>query len=321
MGGRGARSGSPRRTTPAGVPINVVGAGGGQGAAPVGTLQNPVPNGFTGVKDGTDLTQGSSLPSTVQNRNPQAIMDAMDAQGFRGRPKVVTDQAEFDKAVQAAWGGQGLEVVRGIGAPDKRTLADYRDSLTDGDWYVSCNGGAAHGFGQYGAYRFGGKVSARDVQEARMYANSNSGYTGNIHVYHYTLDPSAKIGEESRLRSDMQAHNAAVRSGNTQAVKQATAPILQQLGGGTRAEQAAAKAWNAGRQSASPRRGTTAKYQSEFNAAMTKLRSARDSVPTPRTFRDVGVFAAAKGYDFYYDRRTGYSVTLNRTKLIVLKDW
>ena len=154
-----------------------------------------------------------------------------------------------------------------------------------------------------------------------MYANSNSGYTGNIHVYHYTLDPSARIGEESKLRSDMQAHNNAVNSGNTQAIRQATSPILQQLSTGTRAEQAAAKAWNAGRQGASPRRGTTARYQSAFNTAMDRLRKARDSVPRQRTFRDVGVYAASKGYDFYYDRRTGYSVALNRTKLIVLKDW
>ena len=240
-------------------------------------------------------------------------MDVMDAQGFRGRPKVVTDQAEFDKAVGEAWGGKGLEVVRGIGAPDKTTLKAYRDSLTDGDWYVSCSGGAVHGFGQYGAYRYGGKVKSQDVSEARMYARGNGGK--ETHVYHYTLDKSAKIGEESKLRSDMHAHN-------TQALKSSGAidAISKSLSGRKRVtvgEQAALRDIKSGRIG---KRSTYYQGAASYNKIMDKATSIlKKSGQT--VFSDTGVYAAAKGYDFYYDRSSGYSVALNRTKLIVLKDW
>lgn len=315
--GKGRSSGLPR-TGGGGAGGGGQGAGGQANTPPAWSPQNPAPNGFTGTVSGGDIS-GTWTPPISKARGAE-IESVMDAQGFRGRPRVV-DQAEFDNAVKAAWGGNGLEVVRGIGAYDAQTLKDYKESMTDGDWYVSCGGGAAHGFGQYGAYRYGGKVSQKDINEAQLYADANSGYSGNTHIFHYTLDPSAKIGEESQLRSDMRAHNANARQTRSQAIQkrnQALAPVVNQLGSGTRAEQAAAKAWQRGNQDAKPRKNTTAKYQKEFNAAMDKLRKTRDSVSVPAVFNDVGVYAAAKGYDFYYDRRTGYSVTLNRTKMIVL---
>lgn len=278
--------------------------------------QNPAPNGHTGTVDGSDIS-GSWVPPSSTRRGAD-IESVMDAQGFRGKPRIITDQAEFDKAAQAAWGGNGLVLVRGIGAPDQQTLQAYSDSLTQGDWYVRCDGGAVHGFGQYAVYRYGQtQPSSRDLSEAQLYARSNGRATK---VFSMTLDPSAKIGEEKQLRSDMYTHNAQARQAipaARQRQQQAIAPVLQQLNGGTRAEKAAAKAWANSKQDAKPRKNTTAKYQTEFNAAMAKLRKARDSVPVPTVYRDVGVYAAAKGYDFYYDKGTGYSVTLNRTKLII----
>lgn len=234
----------------------------------------------------------------------------------------MTDDAQFDQAVKDAWGGNGLILYRGYNAPDQATLDAYSDSLRSGDWYVQCGGGAVHGYGMYAAYAYGGKANYGYDSKAKNTATNYSRGWGSrpSKVETMTLHPSAKIGEESKIRSEMNAHNAIARQQRQSATmkrRQVTDPIAQQLSNGTRAEKAAAKAWQAGKQDASPRKGTTAKYQQEYNAAMGKLRKARDTVPMPALFSDTGVFAAAKGYDFYYDRRTGYSVVLNRTKLII----
>ena len=239
-------------------------------------------------------------------------MDAMDAQGFRGKPRVVTDQDEFDEAVKAAWDGNGLEVVRGIGAPDDTTLAAYRDSLTDDDWYVSCSGGAVHGYGMYGAYRRGGKVQQEDLAEAKEYASAHGSKT---HVYHYTLDPSAKIGDELKLSIDMATHNA-------NAIKNSGAldEIRQKMSKRKRITQGEQDALNnLERGSVYERMSWESNYKSYNKVINMAFSIARKKGAT--TFSDVGVFAASKGYDFYFDEATGYSVTLNRTKLIVFKDW
>lgn len=321
MGGRGGASGYTRtkaRNSSGGAPAFPPGSG-------MGTPQHPASNGFIGAVDGKDISNSWAPPDG--STEAQKIESVMDAQGFRGMPRVVTDQAEFDKAAREAWGGNGLTLYRGYDAPDQQTLKAYSDSLRSGEWYVQCGGGAVHGYGMYAGYAYGGKGNASADQKALKIATNYAGRKSwgpnqrPQKVEKMTLHPSARIAEEGQLKSEMHDHNtrAAQQLADVRAKrKQATSPIVQQLSGGTRAEKAAAKAWQAGKESASPRRGTTAKYQKEFNSAMGRLRKARDTIPAPTRYTDLGVFAASKGYDFYYNRGLGYSVVLNRTKLIVL---
>lgn len=284
------------------------GAAANQQGTDGGPLQNTSPNGFAGTKDGADISD-TWHPSSNQSYRGQEIEEVMDAQGFRGKPKIITDQAEFDKAAQAAWGGKGMVMVRGIGAPDQTTLDAYSDTLTHGEWYVRCDGGAAHGYGQYAAYRYGSsKPTSKDLSEANDYAQWNGKKT---RVFTMTLDPSAKIGEERQLRADMRAHNAQAQKTRNSMADQAAKQMPNKRSYGAKAALSDFKAGS----NSGPKWNTSSQYKADYAAAMTHLKTATASAP--HVYNDVGVFAASKGYDFYYDRGTGYSVTLNRTKLII----
>lgn len=242
MGGRGAKGTSSSKATAASAKPKATpkadGAGGAGG------------NGYAGTVDGKDI----SGKWDQNSYGASAIEDVMDAQGFRGKPKVITDDAEFEAAVSAAWGGNGLRLYRGYNAPDKETLDAYSDDLRNGEWYVACGGGAMYGMGQYAGYSYGGKKGSRSEiharNTARIYANGGQSRPFSK-VEEMTLAPDAKVIEYSKLSSQMSAENR---------------------------------------------------------------KRSKSGKPL---YSDEGVFAAAKGYDFYYDRRSGYSVTLNRTKLII----
>ena len=311
MGGRSRASGSSGTTRRQSAAVQgvapVSGAGGPTQQDDGNTAQSSTSNGFSGTVDGKDIS-GSWIPPTSTARGAD-IESVMDAQGFRGMPKLISDQAEFDKAAQAAWGGNGMVMVRGIGASDQFTLDAYSDSLTNGEWYVTCGGGAAHGYGQYAAYRYGSTKPRRsDVNEAMGYG---SYYGDHTKVFTMTLDPSAKIGEESKLRDSMRDHNRnAVK--NSSAVGNEINRILNKSLVTYGERQAIRDAqWG----DLKPRSAYATNAKS-YNRTMKRLQAALRS-EGKTAFTDVGVFAAARGYDFYYDRNTGYSVTLNRTKLII----
>ena len=126
-----------------------------------------------------------------------------------------------------------------------------------------------------------------------------------------TLDPSAKIGEESKLRSSMDTHNKNTVK-NSAAANKVINGILNKksVTSGERRAIAQAQAGNLKTIS------SWMTYAPSYNRTIKRIQSALKKEGST-TFNDVGVFAAAKGYDFYYDRNTGYSVTLNRTKLII----
>lgn len=312
MGGRGAGSSTPsarrgRGVSAAGLGGTIGGPAGG-GAAPTGTPQNPAPNGFTGTVNGKDISD--TWRKEVRNEHRAvSIQRVMDEQGFRGKPRIITDQAEFDKAAAAAWGGKGMVMVRGIGAPDQTTLDAYSDTLTEGTWYVSCSGGAAHGMGQYAVYRYGEtKPKQSDVAEAKLYARHHGSYTK---IFTMTLDPSAKIGEESKLESAMQAHNISTLN-NSSAVQAA----ISKASKGSRTAKGVQDAIYDALHDGKLNRKYYGRSQKTYNKMMDQISDALWS-EGKSLYTNLGIFAAAKGYDFYYDRSSGYSVTLNRTKLII----
>lgn len=272
---------------------------------------NPTANGFKGTVDGKDIS-GSWKPPSVDSTGAEQIESVMDAQGFRDMPKLISDQKEFNKAARAAWGGNGMVMVRGIGAPDDATLQAYSDTLTHGEWYVSCGGGAVHGYGQYAAYRYGSFRTLKSMRdEAEMYARGNGRSTK---LFVMTLDPSAKIGEERTLRTNMESENQSAISGSKRAQS-----IINNLKGNSnlsRGEQAALRHIQNGELKAFNYGSNAGAYYDDHDRIIKSVTKALNS-DGKRSYSDTGVYAAAKGYDFYYDRSTGYSVTLNRSKLII----
>lgn len=107
-----------------------------------------ITTGSTGHK----IAEGKDISTTWQRRPEQfdfEIEDVMDAQGFDGKPKIVS-QEEFDRAVKEANNGEGFIAQRTYSAPDEETLQAYQDQLYDGKWYVDCStGGAQYGQGMY----------------------------------------------------------------------------------------------------------------------------------------------------------------------------
>lgn len=201
-------------------------------------------NGFSGSVSGGDITESWTPPTSGEWG--AEIESVMDAQGFRSKPKVV-DAREFAVAASEAANGQGLILQRGYGATSAEILDAYKESLYDGEWYVSCGGGAAYGHGMYAAYAFGQSTPTVSTTEtARGYASM---YGNHTRVETMTLAPNAKIISYERIGSMMN----------------------------------------------------------------------NDRAGASKAGYNEGVYAAMKGYDFMYtENGTGYSVVLNRSKLIIL---
>ena len=95
------------------------------------------------------VVNGKDISRTWTRRRDKfafEIDDVINAQGFDGKPRVVSAK-EFDKAVKEANDGNGFIAQRTYSAPDQETLDAYRKQLYEGKWYVDCSTGHAS-FGQ-----------------------------------------------------------------------------------------------------------------------------------------------------------------------------
>lgn len=118
------------------------------------------------------IINGKDISATWKRRPDQfdfEIEDVINAQGFDGKPRVVSAE-EFDKAVKAANNGNGFIAQRTYSAPNQETLDAYRDQLYDGKWYVDCStGGAQYGQGMYCAADYTGTLSDGIKSEMKHY--------------------------------------------------------------------------------------------------------------------------------------------------------
>lgn len=109
-------------------------------------------SGDTGVVQGKDITQ---TWKRRQEEFPNRIDDVIDAQGFNGLPKVVSEE-EFNKAVKES----NFIAQRIYGASSMEEVQAYRDQLYYGDFYVSCSvGGCQYGQGMYCAADYTGTLT------------------------------------------------------------------------------------------------------------------------------------------------------------------
>lgn len=141
------------------------------------------------------VAQGRDISATWTRRPDKfdfEIEDVINAQGFDGKPRVVSRE-EFDAAVKAANGGNGFIAQRTYSAPDQETLDAYREQLYNGKWYVDCStGGAQYGQGMYCAADYTGKLSDGiktemdhyiELQDRRMGYSSSQAITDAKYKY------------------------------------------------------------------------------------------------------------------------------------------
>ena len=120
----------------------------------------------------SNVVNGKDISATWQRR-PELfdfeIEDVINAQGFDGLPRVVSED-EFNKAVE----NSSFIAQRSYSAPDQETLDTYRDMLYNGKWDVDCStGGAQYGQGMYCAADYTGNLSDGIKAEMQHYVDLN----------------------------------------------------------------------------------------------------------------------------------------------------
>lgn len=154
------------------------------------------------------IAQGKDISATWQRRPDKfdfEIEDVINAQGFDGKPKVVSAE-EFEEAVK----NSNFIAQRTYSAPDQETLDAYHDQLYHGKWYVDCStGGAAYGQGMYCCYDYGNVISETTKNEMIRYgANREFAYTET-----FTLSKDAKTITTSELNEIQQKYSKNIMNG------------------------------------------------------------------------------------------------------------
>lgn len=154
-----------------------------------------------------NVVQGKDMTGEWKRRQDEfsfEIEDVINAQGFDGLPRVVS-QEEFEKAVSES----GFIAQRAYSAPDKETLDAYRDQLYNGKWYVDCSvGGARHGQGMYGVADYSGVITSQMQSEMSAYANMYG--TRPAYIETFTVTKNFKYVEEKEIRIRMAQYNSSL---------------------------------------------------------------------------------------------------------------
>ena len=255
-------------------------------------------------KDAAGVVDGKDILGTWQRREGEyefAIRDVINAQGFDGKPRVVSAD-EFDAAVKAANGGQGFVAQRVYGAPNQEVLEGYRKELYEGSFFVDCSGGSTYGHGMYTASDFTGTVTSGIRSEMEYYENA-----GRVR----TLKDVDAVKAASRMARDeaRQARRSGDRELSERILSMENSELLERYG----------------------------LYPKTYTETMTLDPSAKiidyDTLSEKRREileehnaesyiydLDVGTIAALLGYDAVdatRGRSGHYTVILNRTKLII----
>ena len=133
--------------------------------------------GFKSKQTGHYIANGNDISGTWKRRAGEfdfEIEDVLNAQGFDGKPRIVSAD-EFDELVKQANDGNGFIAQRSYSAPDQETLDAYREQLYDGKWYVDCStGGAQYGQGMYCAADYSGELTDGIRNEMEHYLELNA---------------------------------------------------------------------------------------------------------------------------------------------------
>lgn len=265
------------------------------------------------------VVQGRDISQTWQRRPDKfafAIEDIMNAQGFDGKPRVVSAE-EFDSYVHQANDGNGFVAQRTYSAPDQQTLDAYRDQLYNGKWYVDCStGGSVYGQGMYANSSMNGEVTS--------YMRSRT--------KEYMLLNSRKFGDEPASNdSKLEMINAYIKStGLNGASADATKIYLKNAAGISRpnSEEVQLVKEVLGNSGMKNLRQTGDLIKDSFEGSRSYIENFTLSSDARigdyerlhsmalEANQDTGVYAAMLGYDAINVKSENYVIVLNRTKVI-----
>lgn len=268
------------------------------------------------LKQKHKVVEGKDISTTWVRRSGKfdfEIEDVINAQGFDGKPRVVSAK-EFDAAVKDS----KFIAQRTYSAESQEILEAYRKQLYEGQWYVDCGtGGAQYGQGMYCAADYTGTLSEGILEEMEHYQDLGRSrgfpfsYTETM-----TLDPSAKIVTYDDLLKEFSEYGVQYAS---EKIKQRA--IDEVLKGDKDLE----------RLHYLYERAATKREFKEYEALKSKLKvdiSKLDKEITKHYNKmregyisDIGSYAASKGYDAInavgHGASESYTVILNRTKVII----
>lgn len=181
---------------------SAIGGGSGSSSTSAGESKKPAEH---KMAEGKDLLETMD-PKKVGKMTTEEVLAA---QGFDGKPKVVTSMDEFSQAVQ----DNGNIAARGISANDQMTLDAYVDQLKNGEFFVACDGGNAMGRGMYMATSWDGTndYAADAVYTAWEYSVTKK----HGAIINMTLDKSAKVITMSDLMDLAKADGVKLGSSNS----------------------------------------------------------------------------------------------------------
>lgn len=307
--------------------------------------QKRAPKSTASKPGGHKVVNGKDISKNY--RGDPDIVTVIHKQGFDGLPKVVS-QKEFDEAVKAS----GMVAQRIYMASDQKTLDAYRDALYGGEFYVECYGGQALGQGMYTASSYTGQMTDGVKKEIQGYhdkyedsfkqegTKSPVSYTETM-----TLDPSAKIVDykeaESQYWGTMSVEKRRKISqncidGELDKVKEQyglkaytytkyhTDPAGSGVSFSEMAE--AAESFDDSTLDKLEAIGKGIKEKADGKLAEALDQLDKSSMAIRQKFMNIGVYAAAMGYDaIRYNTEyatnpdeISYTIILNRTKTIIL---
>lgn len=248
------------------------------------------------------------------------IDDVINAQGFDGLPRVVSEE-EFSAAVKES----GFVAQRTYSASDMETLQAYRDELYNGKWYVACTtGGAQYGQGMYCAADYTGHISDGIKEEMRHYQELNK-TRGNHYAFTetLTLQKDAKIISYDELYQMKSNYPEKIREQYKLAFIEDHMDVLGKDGA-----EFAKRLSNIDGYEFSYGRMVELRESISNEAYEMAERVLKVSVPDEELYKynsmDIGSFAAMKGYDAInaggHGASGSYTVILNRTKVIFKED-
>ncbi len=153
---------------------------------------------------------GKDISSTFKYNNRakgEPLDQVADQQGFKNKPTLISDSTEFSAAVKASGVmayrtlGNGTDVVTG----QRKTGAQFADDLKNSDNFShNGTGGKVYGGGIYIAATKNPVQGQAPSRNDTNYAKSDSrgyGWSGGAKTVAMTLQPNAKIGDYSTVRS------------------------------------------------------------------------------------------------------------------------
>lgn len=296
------------------------------------------------------VVNGRDISTTWKRRSNKfdfEIEDVINAQGFDGKPRIVSAK-EFDAAVKDS----KFIAQRTYSAETKEILEAYRKQLYEGKWYVDCGtGGAQYGQGMYCAANYEGKLTKGILEEMRGYQKLNTERFGTPLTREEwvksAIDAAKKAGYSDRAtiewvkaysKSDYAVAEKLLKSGRISEKKADTLNNILQKVSKNRAAPSYTETLTLDPSARiikyddlyELRKKEILRLERERYKASQKAKTREESIRLEQPFNkkidkihnmDIGSYAASKGYDAInavgHGKSGSYTVILNRTKVII----